>query len=105
MFEKNVLVSLVEIPKPMVTLKAANQILDIEPRRFGNSTRWRNDAVTMPQLNRLQTLGVYPTQRDAQTFTKGRVSDIIDALINNERQRERLEYHLALAGGIKHIGA
>lgn len=102
---KNVLVTLVEIPKPMITLGSAQMVLDISPRHTGQNRRWRGDAPSYKQLEYLKSFSVLPTTRDVAVFNKGQVSDVLDALVYNQRQREKLEYHLAVASGIKLIGA
>jgi hypothetical protein len=93
--QKNIVIGLSEIPKPMAAMSVALPMLDLTPKQFSNvSGHWRKDDMTAKQMSYLKSFGVIVTQKDFQKFTKGDACDVIDALTTRKDQRARLQYHL-----------
>lgn len=96
--QKNIIIGLSEVPRPMAAMSVAVPMLDLTPMHFSNvSTHWRKEDITAKQMSYLKSFGVIVTPKDFHKFTKGDACDVIDALKTRKDQRSRLEYHLEQA--------
>ncbi len=99
--DKNVVIGLLEVPKPMITLGAALPMLDLRTKYFTNaSNHWRRRNMSEKQINYMKSLGVLVTQNDRLNFNQGDACDTIDALLTRHDQRAKLQYHLEQASNL-----
>lgn len=100
---KSVLVTVLEMPKPAITLSGATELLHIGRCNFGGS-RWRDQQITEAQRGKLRSMGVITTSKDFDQYFRGHAADMIDTLVSRPSQREALEYHLRKANELMRLG-
>lgn len=104
MQDKNVLITLLNMPRPVITLSAVTQLLNIERTRFRGHYGWREREITHAQQRCLNDLGIIIPRNDKDQFGRGQAADTIDTLLSNPEQRRLLKYHLTEANGLLEIG-
>lgn len=102
--QKNIVIGLLEVPKPMITLGVALPMLDLKTKYFTNtSNHWRRRNMSDKQVEYMKSFGVLVTPNDKMNFNQGDACDTIDALVHRQDQRARLQYHLNQASKLLEV--
>lgn len=101
---KNIVIGLLEIPKPMLTMGVSVPMLDLAPKYFsGSRNYWRKREITEKQVSYMKSFGILVTPNDRLKFKQGTASDILDALIKRPTNQERITYHLIQASKLLEV--